>query len=481
MTNDALRTILPIAGWGEERARAVDITGGADPILPTPFRIGETGAAALAAVGLAVSDLWALRTGRGQEVAVDTRQATASLRSTHYMQLDGAPVSTERNAVMGVYPARSGRWSYLHCNFPNHRAAALRVLGVPEDREAVRQAVATWDALELEEAIIAARGAGGMVRTMEEWARHPQAAAIASLPLMEIVQISDAPREPLPDGDRPLSGIRVLDLTRVLAGPTCARTLAEHGADVLKITAAHLPNLGYQEYDTGHGKLSAHLDLREPKDVQTLHGLVREVDVFSQGYRPGTLDDRGFSPGALATLRPGIVYVSLCAFGHVGPWASRRGFDTVVQTVSGITTRQGELFPGATPGPQFYPVSAIDYLTGYLMAFGALVALARRARRGGSWLVRISLAQTGRWLVGRGLVPEHLLGDVPKEFTAAERERWSMTSDTPAGRLRHLAPVLRLSETPPYWARPSVPLGYHAPVWPERVTSAGGRRTLAAP
>ena len=270
MSHAALRTILPVAGWNAERARAVEITGVADPILPTPFRIGETSAAALAAVGLAVSELWELRTGRRQEVAVDTRQATASLRSGHYMKLDGAPVSTERNVVMGVYPAKNGRWSYLHCNFPNHRATALSVLGVPEDREAVRKAVAEWDALALEEAIIAAKGAGGMVRTMDEWAKHPQAAAIASLPLMEIIKIGDSPAEKLPDGDRPLSRIRVLDLTRILAGPTCARTLAEHGADVLKITAKHLPNLGYQEYDTGHGKFSAHLDLRQPKDVRDL-------------------------------------------------------------------------------------------------------------------------------------------------------------------------------------------------------------------
>ena len=468
MTNDSLRTILAVAGWPDERAREVEITGGTDPILPTPFRIGETSAAALAAVGLAVSDLWMLRSGRRQSIAVDARQATASLRSGHYLKMDGAHVSTERNTIMGVYPAKSGRWSYLHCNFPNHRAAALSVLGVPEDREAVCKAVAQWDALELEEAIIAAKGAGGMVRTMDEWAKHPQAAAIATLPLIEIVKIGDGAPQKLPDGDRPLSGIRVLDLTRVLAGPTCARTLAEHGADVLKITGAHLPNIGYQEYDTGHGKLSAHLDLREAKDVEILKSLARETDVFSQGYRPGTLGARGFSPEALAKLRPGIVFVSLCAFGHVGPWASRRGFDTVVQTVSGITNRQGELFPGAAPGPQFYPVSAIDYLTGYLMAFGAMVALARRAREGGSWLVRISLAQTGRWLVGRGQVLDALLKDIPKEFTPDELERWSITSDTPVGRLRHLGPVLRMAETAPRWARPSVPLGYNEPVWPTR-------------
>jgi crotonobetainyl-CoA:carnitine CoA-transferase CaiB-like acyl-CoA transferase len=260
----------------------------------------------------------------------------------------------------------------------------------------------------------------------------------------------------------------VLDLTRVIAGPTCARTLAEHGADVLKITGKHLPSLGRQEYDTGHGKLSAHLDLREEKDKEILRGLVREGDVFSQGYRPGTLGGRGFSPEALAEIRPGIVCVSLCAFGHAGPWASRRGFDTVVQTVSGITHRQGELFPGAKPGPQFYPVAAIDFLTGYLMAAGAMVALARRAREGGSWFVRISLAQVGKWLVDQGQVPESKLKDIPKEFTPAELDRWSMVSNTPVGRLQHLAPVLRLSETPPRWARTMVPLGYNEPVWPSR-------------
>ena len=471
MTNDILSTLLPIAGWDEKRTSELIITGGNDPLIPTPFRVGDSSAAALAAVGLAVSDLWESRTARRQEVAVDTRQATASLRSGKYMHLDSAAVSTERNTVMGVYPAKNGRWSYLHCNFPNHRAAALSVLGVAEDREAVTKAVAQWDALELEEAIIAAKGAGGMVRTMEEWALHPQAAAIASLPLMEIVKISDSPPEKLSDGDRPLSGIRVLDLTRVLAGPTCARTLAEHGADVMKISGAHLPNIGYQEYDTGHGKLSAHLDLRDQKELEILRGLVRESDVFSQGYRPGTLGTRGLSPEELAEIRPGLVYVSLSAFSHAGPWASRRGFDTVVQTVSGITSRQGDLFPGAVPGPQFYPVSAIDYLTGYLMAFGALVALERRTREGGSWLVRISLAQVGRWLVGHGQVPESELKIVPVEFTPEEIAGWSMESDTPVGRLRHLKPVVQLSETPARWARPSVPLGYHEPVWPERSQS----------
>jgi crotonobetainyl-CoA:carnitine CoA-transferase CaiB-like acyl-CoA transferase len=367
---------------------------------------------------------------------------------------------------MGFYPSRDGRWSYLHCNFPNHRAAALRVLGVAEDREAVARAVATWNAADLEEAIIAAKGAGGMARTQAEWARHPQGAAVAALPLMEIMRIGDSAPEPLPAGDRPLSGIRVLDLTRVLAGPTCARTLAEHGADVLRITGAHLPSLGYQELDTGHGKLSAELDLRARGDADILRGLVRKADVFSQGYRPGTLANRGLSPEELGAIRPGLVYVSLCAFSHAGPWASRRGFDTVVQTVSGMTIRQAEFIPGKSPAPQFYPVSAIDYCTGYLMAFGAMVALARRTREGGSWLVRISLAQVGKWIVDLGEVPPAAVKGIPAEFIASELERWSTVSETPSGRLRHLKPAVQLSETPPYWARPSVPLGYHRPVWP---------------
>ena len=468
-SNEALRSILPIADWSERQVAEVAFTGGVDPVLPTPFRIGAAAAAAVAATGLAASELWQLRTRRRQQVTVDLRQATASLRSGRYLRLAGTSVPSARNDIMGVYPTRDGRWSYLHCNFPNHRAAALAVLGVAEDREAVARAVATWNGADLEEAIIAADGAGGMARTQAEWAQHPQAAAIAALPLLEIIRIGDSDPEPLPAGDRPLSNIRVLDLTRVLAGPTCARTLAEHGADVMKITAAHLPNLGYQEWDTGHGKLSAELDLRTPGDLDILRGLVRQADVFSQGYRPGTLANRGLAAEQLAAIRPGLVYVSLCAFGHTGPWASRRGFDTVVQTVSGMTIRQAECVPGKRPGPQFYPVSAIDYCTGYLMAFGAMVALARRSREGGSWLVRTSLAQIGKWIVELGEVPTAVLKDTPAEFAADELEGWSSTSETPSGRLSHLKPVVQLSQTPPYWARPSVPLGYHPPVWPASV------------
>jgi crotonobetainyl-CoA:carnitine CoA-transferase CaiB-like acyl-CoA transferase len=466
MPEGALAAILRSTGLSGQGPNTVSFTGGADPLLPTPFRIAAAGAAAIAATGLAAAELWQQRTGRPQTVSVDLRHATASLRSGLYMQLGDGPVPDERNPIMGVYPTRDGRWAYIHSNFPNHFAAALKVLRCDGTREGVARALTGWDALEFEEALIAAGGAGGMVRTQAEWAEHPQSLAVAMLPLLDIIRIGDSPPEPLRAGMRPLSGTRVLDLTRLLAGPIAGRTLAEHGADVLKVTGPHLPHLGYQEPDTGHGKLSASLDLRTRDDVETLHRLVRDADVFLQGYRPGALGARGFSPEELHALRPGLVYLSLCAFSHNGPWASRRGFDTVVQAMSGMAVRQAEALPSPTGAPQFYPVSAIDYCTGYLLAAAAMVALRRRAIEGGSWLVRISLAQVGKWIVDLGEVPAAVLPGVPAEFATEEIERWSTVTATPLGPLRHLKPIVQMSETPPFWARPAAPLAHDRPAWP---------------
>jgi len=427
---------------------------GADPVLRTPYRVGAAGAAALAAVGLAAAELWVLRSGRRQRVTVDLRAAVASLRSGFYLRIDGKPPPAPWDPMSGFYPVRDGRWISIHCNFPNHRAAALQVLGSGEDRARADAASRTRDGQALEDAIHAAGGCAGLARSAAEWAAHPHAAAVALQPLLEMVRLGDAPALPLPEGDRPLAGVRVLDLTRVLAGPTCARTLAEHGADVLKITAAHLPDSGAIELDTGLGKLSAHLDLRTPEGAATLRGLLREADVFSQSYRPGALAGRGFSAEEAAKLRPGIVYVTLNAWGQTGPWRARRGFDSIVQTVSGMAYASGD-----ASKPKLMPCSAIDYVSGYLMAYGAMVALARRAREGGSWLVRVSLARTGKWIVDRGTVDA-------KSTPAEELPGLAMETPSPAGLITHLKPVVQLSETPARWARPPVPLGHHRPEWP---------------
>jgi crotonobetainyl-CoA:carnitine CoA-transferase CaiB-like acyl-CoA transferase len=349
----------------------------------------------------------------------------------------------------------------LHTNFANLRDAAARVLGTKVDRDAVTKAIAGWDAEALETALHENGACGAFARTHAEWAAHPQAAAIRDLPAVEIIQIGDAQAQPLPKGPRPLSGVRALDLTRVIAGPTCARTLAEHGADVLKITRADLPHSGELDLETGIGKLSAHLDLRDPAQAETLRGLIRTADVFSQSYRPGALAARGFSPESVAALRPGIVCVTLSAWSHAGPWRNRRGYDTIVQTATGMA------HASAVDGkPQHLPVSAIDYVSGNLMAFGAMVALARRATIGGSWLVRVSLATTGRWIVDRGTFAPDAIAGLAADLPDAEIAGLCTEVDAPDGRIRYLAPIVQMSETPTRWDRPPAPLGYHAAVWP---------------
>jgi crotonobetainyl-CoA:carnitine CoA-transferase CaiB-like acyl-CoA transferase len=449
MPQAALRELLALGNLAGEADFA-----GADPVLRTLYRVGAAGAAALGAVGLAASELWFLRTGRRQQVKVDLRAAVASLRSGFYLRIDGKPPPAPWDPMSGFYPVRDGRWVSIHCNFANHRAAALKVLGTGEDRAKASEASSRWHGVDLEDAIHAAGGCAGLARRAGEWAAHPHAAAVATQPLLEILRIGEAPPKPLPQGDRPLSGVRVLDLTRVLAGPTCAKTLAEHGADVLKITAAHLPDSGAIEFDTGIGKLAAHLDLRTTEGAATLRRLLGGADVFSQSYRPGALAARGFSPEEAAKLRPGIVCVSLNAWGQTGPWKDRRGFDSIVQTVSGMAYASGD-----ASKPKLLPCSAIDYVSGYLMAYGAMVALARRAREGGSWLVRVALARTGKWIVDRGTVD----ADAP---LAEEPAGLTMETESPAGRIGHLKPVLQMSETPGRWTRPPVPLGHHRPEWP---------------
>ncbi len=448
---------------------------GNDPVLPVRYRIGAAGAASLAATALAVDSLWRLRGGSRQDIAIDVRAAVASLRSARYLQVNGKPPPPMWDAFSGMYPVRGGRWISIHCNFANHREAALKVLGSPQDREAAKKASAGWEGEALEDAIHAAGGCAGFVRTPAEWADHPQSQAVALQPLIKIKRIGECAPQPLPKiprgasgarpGLRPLGGVRVLDLTRVLAGPTCARTLAEHGAEVLKVTAGHLPDSGQVDLDTGLGKLSTQIDLRTPEGTETLRKLIRDTDVFSQSYRPGALKGRGFSAEDLAAMKPGIICIALTAWGNTGPWRMRRGFDTIVQCVSGIAHSTGGA--GVDPStPRYLPVSAIDYVAGHLMALGGMVALQRRAREGGSWLVRVSLARTGQWIVDRGLVAASSIEGLAEELPEDEIARLCTEVDAPDGRIRHLKPIVQMSETPGRWERPPVPLGHHRPEWP---------------
>jgi crotonobetainyl-CoA:carnitine CoA-transferase CaiB-like acyl-CoA transferase len=449
-----------LATVGEARAQNVDIVG-ADPVLPSPLRIGEAGAATIAACGLMAARLWELRTGRQQDVRVDVDAAAAGMRSSRYLRVLSGDKAERRDfrpraAQLGpsVFPARDGRWIYLHRTFPHHRERIDALVGGD-------QSVAKWDALALENAVYAAGACAAMVRSADEWHVHAQGKGIAELPLLELSRIGDAPPRPFAkEGSRPLSGIRVLDLTRVLAGPTCARTLAEHGADVLRVGTPRVPDDVAMMRDTGHGKRSTALELTSPSDADKLRSLVGEADVFAQGYRPGAIAALGFGPEQLIAQRPGLVYLQLSAFSHRGPWAGRRGFDSIVQAVSGISE---EHVRDGTPG--FAPANPLDYMTGYLAAFGVMAALHRRAREGGSYLVRLSLAQTGHWLAGLPRIPAALVSNTPVDLPAERLEALMMTSDTPFGRLQHLAPIVQMSETSPRWEHPSVPLAHNAPEW----------------
>ncbi|MBT7768893.1 MAG: CoA transferase, partial [Rhodospirillales bacterium] len=268
----------------------VTITG-ADPVYSTRFKIGDTAASVLASIGVAVSDIWDLKTGRRQNVTIDTRHAAAALRSTLYMQRPGADgtyalvaaeTSSDTRAMTQPWPTKDGRWFLPHFSLAHLQARVQGVLGCEATPESVAKAVATWDALDLEAAIDEAGGCGAMVRSNAEWLEHPHGKALQAKPVVEIIKIGDSDPEPFPDGALPLSGIRTLDLTRILAGPIAARTLAENGADVLMVAAEHLPQVDEHVMDTSHGKRSCFIDLKTTEGVSELKELVRGADVFSQ-------------------------------------------------------------------------------------------------------------------------------------------------------------------------------------------------------
>ena len=380
-------------------ADTVDIRG-RDPVMPSRFKIGEAAATALAACGVAANTIWTASGGKHQHIEVDTAGAAVSLISFLCQRLDDGsePQRDPNRPLVGFYQAKDGRWVHLHGAFPDLAAGTLSVLGCDASAESIRASVSRWDGQALEDALAEAGMCGAMARTREEWLAHPQGEALQSVPPVSIKRIADSPIEPIPARARPLEGVRVLDLTRVLAGPTCARTLASHGANVLKINSPNLPSVPPFVIDTGHGKRSAFLDLNQENDHKKLKSLILSADIFSQGYRKGALAKRDLGPEQLAEQRPGIIYVSINAYGHVGPWAARPGWEQLAQTASGVAVDEGSL-----EAPRLIAAAATDYTTGYLGALGAMAALYRRSIEGGSYHVEVSLAQTANWLYEFGL------------------------------------------------------------------------------
>ena len=462
MTPELALTRLWQLAHGEPSALARVAVTGQDPTLPSTFHVGTLAAATIAAAGLAAAECHRLRTGVAQRVDVSMRDALVAFRSERYLRVDDGSPPEPRHPVTGFYATRDGRWIQLHANFPHHLHGILDVLGCGPQRDDVAAAIRTWEGAALDTALAEAGLCAALIRTPDEWAAHAQARALASLPLFEIERIGAAPVEAIGRGepDQPLVGVRVLDLTRIIAGPVAGRTLASHGAQTLLVNGPHLPNIASLVIDNGRGKRSAWIDLREAAGVAMLRGLARDADVFLQAYRPGALAARGFSPQALAEVRPGIVCVSVSAYGHAGPWSMRRGFDSLVQSASGIAWHEQRA--AQADGPRHLPCQALDHATGYLAAFGAMIALARRATEGGSWHVRLSLAQTGRWLQSFGVVPDGLHA---QDWAFDDvRDRLDRMA-SPFGTLDAVRPAERLSATPPRFTRPPVPLGTDVARW----------------
>ena len=456
---ESLNKIWRMAGCDVNALNDIKLTGG-DPVLSSIFRVGTAASATIGAASLAAAEIWRLRTGNRQEVSLDCRDASIAFCSEHYTRIIGKPRPKFWSPISGYYRTGDNRWIQLHCQFPHLREGVLNVLGCAEDPDEVQRAVAKWDGLDLERRCREDWLCVALIRSPDEWSVHPHAEALSVLPVIEIIKIAEAPPAPMPsDISRPLSGIKVLDLTKVIAGPVCGRTLASHGAQVIRIGSAHLPVLESLVIDTGLGKRSAFLDLRLDSDSNRLREMARNTDVFVQGYRPGTIARRGFDPEELARIKPGIVYVTLSAYGHRGPWSDWRGFDSLTQSASGIVY-EGMMAAG-TEEPHPLPCQALDHGTGYLAAFGAMAALKRRAEEGGSWMVRVSLAQTGRWIDKLGRV-DGLSVINPEEKDIADLLE---THSSPWGDVLHVKSPEVMSETAPFWQTGPVPVGTHDAAW----------------
>jgi crotonobetainyl-CoA:carnitine CoA-transferase CaiB-like acyl-CoA transferase len=459
---EILADLWTLAGGEPSALDNVTLTGD-EPQLPSSFRVAAAAQASIAAAGLAAARIWQLRSGQSQNVAVDMRHAVVECRSERYLRVDGKGSPMAWDAIAGIYNTRDQRFVRLHTNFRHHRDAVCKVLNCQPERDQVQAALMQWDAEVFETAAYAGGCVVAMMRSHQEWLATPHAQALAELPTISIEKIGDAVPKPWPAGDRPLAGVRVLDLSRVIAGPVAGRTLAVHGADVLLISGPDLPDIPWLTIDTGRGKLTSFVDLKSEQGKSTMRDLLASADIFSQGYRPRAIAGLGFSPQDAARISPGIVYVSLSAYGHAGPWAERRGFDSLVQTSTGFNHAEGQA--AGVDGPKELPAQMLDHATGYLMAFGAMMAKARQSREGGSWHVRVSLAQTGRWLwnlgrVADGFKTEDLKGETVRPFI----------EEVPSGfgPLRSVTHSALLSQTPAFWARPAMPLGSHPPQWPAR-------------
>ncbi len=447
--------------------RNIRLTG-QDPVVPSRYRVGLASAAALAAQAIGIIEIWKLRGGRDQMVTIDLRRAAVpGLRTISHTRRGGRglQVSWPASEKQVFFPTKDGRLIYLmrHAVYYEHLSKLLGFLDCSPDSGSIARAVARWNSMELENALAERSLMGTIVRTFDEWRACPQGQYLEGRIPVEIERIGDSDPVPFQPGPRPLSGIRVVDMAHVLAGPVTSRVLAEQGAEVIHVSAPHQPDPVHVVIDTGFGKRSAFVNLDRAEDVASLNRLIDDADVFAHSWRPGSLDRRGLSPAELAKRRPGLIYVSVSCYGYDGPWRERAGYDPLGQVASGLAAGEGSL-----DAPLMASTFTLnDYLAAYLAAAGVNSALLKRAREGGSYHVKVSLTAASVWLQELGQMPSQYWQDgpigiarlpdpAPDELT---------TTRTPYGLIEHPTPIAQYAETPAFWDRPPEPAGASDAVW----------------
>ena len=428
-------------------------------LLPGPFGVTQLGAAAFATVGTAVSELLVTAGHEPQRVGVDVGLASAWLSSPSPSISYGWKRPLPWSDVSADYPTADGRWVRLQANYPHLRRATARALDAEMTPESIAAAMIRLEADEAVDRIMDGGGAAAATRTREEWAAHPQGAAVAQEPLIETFEGAPAGSTWTPSPDRPLRGLRVLDITRVLAGPTGTKYLAGLGAEVLRIDPT-----GYQEALGGSGgdlmlgKRCAYLDLDTEAGRARFLELLADADVFVHGLRAGALDGLGLGEDVRRAARPGLIEVTLNAYGWTGPWVGRRGFDTLVQTAAGFSTAM--MAYHGLDHPKLLPAQVMDIGTGYLMAAAAIRGLTKRLvdGRGSTW--RLALARSIRHIGEQAEVPpEHVL-PWPVTGPTEDIAHW-----TPGGPVKRLLPPIRVGELPLFWEYPGDPYGSATPMW----------------
>ncbi|MBM3577115.1 MAG: hypothetical protein FJX40_05505 [Alphaproteobacteria bacterium] len=412
--------------------------------VDSPIEVHDFAVALMGAIGATIAFVGERRGLGAQRVTIDRRHAGLLFNEIAYFFQSGwqFDISAVHTAVNNFYRTRDGRRIFFNGAYQHLRDGLLRYLDCPNEREAIAKSVARFDARALEDDLSALGLCAAILRSPEEWRAHPQGRAIADAPPIELVRQGDAACVPLPAAAaRPLERLRVLDFTHVVAGPTIGKLLAEHGADVIHCRNPYLDHILGFDIDTSFGKKTAYLDVRAEADRARAFELVRDCDVFVQGFRWGSLANRGFSPQALWRINPRLIYVEVNAYGFQGPWAERRGWEQLAQAATGLAAAHS----AKLDEPALIPAYFNDYGSGCLGVLGVLAALLRRAEEGGRWIVRVSLAKTAE--LGMRFAAN---AETPTPIGQDDMNRYLVDQDSPLGLLTRVAPAVQLEKTPPY-------------------------------